>query len=95
MSGLQGYTDRRVLAILQDGRTIIGTLSGHDVKSNIILSDAVERVYSTDDGVEEVPLGLYLVKGEQIVLIGEVDAEVDAKTPQSEIRAEPIPPIRW
>lgn len=43
-----------------------GTLAGSDMKVNVILSDAVERVYSPDEGVEEVPLGLYLVKGEQM-----------------------------
>lgn len=36
------------------------------MRFNIILSDAVERVYSADQGVEEAPLGLYLVKGEQM-----------------------------
>lgn len=35
-----------------------------DAKSNIILSDSTERVYSPDEGVEEVPLGLYLIKGD-------------------------------
>lgn len=35
-----------------------------DAKSNIIMSDSTERVYSTDEGVEEVPLGLYLIKGD-------------------------------
>jgi len=95
MSGLAGYANRRVLLVMHDGRTIVGTLAGSDMKFNVILSDAAERVYSLDEGVEEVPLGLYLVKGEQIVMIGEVDAELDAKTPLSEIRAEPIPHIRY
>ena len=39
-------------------------LSGFDQKSNIVLADSKERVYSLDEGVEEIPLGLYLVKGE-------------------------------
>ncbi|KAG8883009.1 hypothetical protein FRB97_007383 [Tulasnella sp. 331] len=95
MSALTGYVDRRVLLIMHDGRTIVGTLAGSDMKVNVILSDAVERVYSPDEGVEEVPLGLYLVKGEQIVLIGEVDAEKDSKTPLSDVRADPIPHIRY
>lgn len=41
-------------------------LAGFDQKSNIVLSDCKERVYSTDEGVEEIPLGLYLVKGETV-----------------------------
>lgn len=41
-------------------------LAGYDQKSNVVLSDSKERIYSTDEGVEEVPLGLYLVKGDMM-----------------------------
>ena len=43
-----------------------GIMAGFDQKSNVVLSDSKERVYSMDDGVEEIPLGLYLVKGDQM-----------------------------
>jgi LSM domain len=43
-----------------------GVLAGYDQKSNVVLSDSKERVYSIDEGVEEVPLGLYLVKGDMM-----------------------------
>ena len=43
-----------------------GVLAGFDQKSNVVLSDSKERVYSIDDGVEEIPLGLYLVKGDMM-----------------------------
>jgi len=29
----------------------------------------LERVYSLDEGVEEIPLGLYLVKGEMMFVV--------------------------
>ncbi|KAI0252483.1 hypothetical protein BJV78DRAFT_1124518 [Lactifluus subvellereus] len=95
MSSLQGYVDRRVLLVLQDGRAITGVLAGYDQKSNIVLSDSKERVYSMDEGVEEIPLGLYLVKGDMIILIGEIDEESDRTIDLSTIRADPIPPIRY
>ena len=41
-------------------------LAGYDQKSNVVLSESKERVYSLDEGVEEVPLGLYLVKGDMM-----------------------------
>ncbi|KAG6838626.1 hypothetical protein H0H87_002672 [Tephrocybe sp. NHM501043] len=69
MSSLQGYVDRRVLLILQDGRTIVGTMAGYDQKSNVVLADCKERVYSLDEPVEEVPLGLYLVKGDMVYVL--------------------------
>ncbi|KAI0266061.1 hypothetical protein BC834DRAFT_824060 [Gloeopeniophorella convolvens] len=95
MSSLQGYVDRRVLLVLQDGRAIVGVLAGYDQKSNVVLSDAKERVYSPDEGVEEIPLGLYLVKGDMIILIGEIDEELDRAADLSTIRAEPLAPIRY
>ncbi|KAI0052162.1 Sm-like ribonucleoprotein [Auriscalpium vulgare] len=95
MSSLQGYVDRRVLLVLQDGRAIVGVLAGYDQKSNVVLSDSKERVYSLDEGVEEVPLGLYLVKGDMIILIGEIDEDIDRSTDLATIRAEQLPPIRY
>ncbi|EMD35620.1 hypothetical protein CERSUDRAFT_116344 [Gelatoporia subvermispora B] len=95
MASLQGYVDHRVLLILQDGRAIVGVMAGFDQKSNVVLSDSKERVYSMDEGVEEIPLGLYLVKGDQIVLIGELDDAVDQSVDLSTVRAEPLPPIRY
>jgi U6 snRNA-associated Sm-like protein LSm8 len=44
-------------------------LAGYDQKSNVVLSDSKERIYSTDEGVEEVPLGLYLVKGDMMYVL--------------------------
>ncbi|KZS96297.1 LSM-domain-containing protein [Sistotremastrum niveocremeum HHB9708] len=95
MSSLQGYVDHKVLLILQDGRAIVGTLAGFDQRSNVVLSDSKERVFSLEEGVEEVPLGLYLVKGDMIALVGEVDAAIDESVDLSTIRADPIPPIRY
>ncbi|EHS63902.1 uncharacterized protein PGTG_20884 [Puccinia graminis f. sp. tritici CRL 75-36-700-3] len=86
--------DKRVLVITQDGRTITGELKGFDQTTNIILSDSVERVYSSDEPMEEVPLGLYIVRGDHISVIGELDVEADAKIDWSSIRAEPLDEIR-
>ncbi|KIJ28175.1 hypothetical protein M422DRAFT_37418 [Sphaerobolus stellatus SS14] len=95
MSTLQAYVDQQVLLILQDGRSIVGTLRGFDQRANVVLSDSKERIYSIDEGVEEIPLGLYLVKGDMITLIGELDTALDSAVDLSTIRAEPIPPIRY
>lgn len=73
----------------------MGVMAGYDQKSNVVLSDTKERVYSMEEGVEEIPLGLYLVKGDQIVLIAELDDALDQSVDLSTIRAEPLPPIRY
>lgn len=41
-------------------------MAGFDQKSNVVLSESKERVYSMEEGVEEIPLGLYLVKGDMM-----------------------------
>lgn len=38
-----------------------------------MLADSKERVYSIDDAVEEIPLGLYLVKGDMVYVVHPVD----------------------
>ena len=44
-------------------------MAGFDQKSNVVLSDSKERVYSMEEGVEEIPLGLYLVKGDMVYVL--------------------------
>ncbi|WOO79564.1 U6 snRNA-associated Sm-like protein LSm8 [Vanrija pseudolonga] len=55
-----------VQVILYDGRVIVGRLKGNDNFCNLILSDSVEREYSSDKGVEMIPLGLYMIKGDNV-----------------------------
>lgn len=43
---------------------IVGMLRGVDNVGSVIMSGCVERIYSIDAGVEEVPLGLYIVRGD-------------------------------
>lgn len=43
-----------------------GKLKGNDNFCNLILSDSVEREYSSDKGVEMIPLGLYMIKGDNM-----------------------------
>ncbi|ORY92861.1 hypothetical protein BCR35DRAFT_274014 [Leucosporidium creatinivorum] len=93
MSALTAYVDKKVLVITQDGRTIVGELKGFDQTTNVILSHSSERVYSIDEGVEQVELGLYVVRGDNITLIGELDPEADAQVDLSTIRADPIQEI--
>lgn len=45
-------------------------------------------------GVEQVPLGLYFVRGDNVAVVGEVDEDLDANTDLSALRAQPLRPIR-
>lgn len=70
---------------------LVGTLIGNDQVQNLILNDATERVYSMDEPVEEVPLGLYIIRGDNICIVG----ELDASTPlSSDLKANALPAIQ-
>ena len=58
--------DHYVCIMTNDGRQIVGVLKGLDQKLNVVLEDCKERVFSTDEGIEEVPLGLYIVRGDNV-----------------------------
>lgn len=59
-------SSEQVLMITQDGRVIVGTLKGFDSAGSVILAGSVERIFSSDAGVEEVLLGLYIVRGDSM-----------------------------
>ncbi|EJT46997.1 u6 snRNA-associated sm-like protein lsm8 [Trichosporon asahii var. asahii CBS 2479] len=84
-----------VIVILYDGRIIVGRLKGNDNYCNLILSDSVEREYSADKGVEMISLGLYMIKGDNVALIAEVDEDKDGSLDYSEIMADPLPEIKY
>lgn len=73
-----------------DGRVIVGQLRGYDQLQNLILCNCHERVFSTDAPVELVPLGLYVIRGDNIVLIYEIDETLDAKIDLNTLRAKPL-----
>ena len=60
--------DKRLMVILRDGRKYVGILRSFDQFSNIVLSDAVERII-VDRQFGDIPLGLYIVRGENVVLM--------------------------
>ncbi|KAI8378006.1 uncharacterized protein BYT42DRAFT_572430 [Radiomyces spectabilis] len=89
MSLLQPYVDRSVLVVTLDGRVLVGTLRGTDQTANVILEKCQERVFSSE-GTEIVPLGLYLIRGDSICTIGEIDTEKDEELDITQIKADPL-----
>ena len=75
--------DTRVLVVLRDGRNLVGVLRSFDQFSNIVLQDTAERRV-VNGMYGDIPLGIYIVRGENIVLLGEINEEVEAA--QSHLR---------
>jgi U6 snRNA-associated Sm-like protein LSm8 len=91
---LDAYVNKSVNIVTADGRIIIGTLRGFDQAINIILDDSHERVFSGTDGVEQVLLGLYIIRGDNVALIGEIDEDLDKSIDFSRLRADPLQPSK-
>ena len=90
---MEYYVDKITQVVTNDGRNIVGVLKGFDQTTNIILDECHERVFSATAGVEQVVLGLYIIRGDNIAMIGEVDEGADAELDLDAIVAEPLKPV--
>lgn len=57
--------------VLRDGRKLFGILRSYDQFGNLTLEDTIERLY-VDLEYAEDNLGPFLVRGENVVLVGEL-----------------------
>ena len=67
------FLTEAICVITGDGRIITGELVGNDQVQNLIINEAQERVYSEDSPVETVDLGLYVIRGDNVCMIGDFD----------------------
>ncbi|WMV35668.1 hypothetical protein MTR67_029053 [Solanum verrucosum] len=80
-----------------------GVLRGFDQATNLILDESHERVYSTKfavdvkqdalEGVQQLVLGLYIIRGDNISVVGELDEDLDSNLDMSKLRAHPLKPV--
>ncbi|KAI3777923.1 hypothetical protein L1987_47726 [Smallanthus sonchifolius] len=66
--------DKKLLVLLRDGRKLLGILRSFDQFG------AYERVIVSDLYCD-IPLGLYVIRGENVVLIGELELEKEELPP--------------
>jgi len=64
--------DKRVMVVLRDGRTLIGYLRSLDQFANLLLTQTIERIHVRDK-YGDIDRGVFLIRGENVVLCGEVD----------------------
>ncbi|CAN4096508.1 unnamed protein product [Withania somnifera] len=79
-SSLASYLDRKILILLRDGRELLGTFRSFDQYANIVLDGTSERVM-VGNLYCDIPLGLYIVRGENVMLIGEQEFDEEELTP--------------
>ncbi|XP_077975664.1 U6 snRNA-associated Sm-like protein LSm1 [Styela clava] len=68
--------DKKQLVVLRDGRTLIGILRSIDQFANLVIHRTIERIH-VGKKYGDIPRGIFVVRGENVVLLGEVDGEMD------------------
>ncbi|KAI0013269.1 Sm-like ribonucleoprotein [Xylariaceae sp. FL0662B] len=95
---LLDLTDKKLLVCLRDGRKLVGILRSWDQFANLVIQDTVERTYvTTSEPSSPQPsgfyadksLGIFLVRGENVLLLGEIDLDKDDIPPAGFEKAEP------
>ncbi|XP_057658466.1 U6 snRNA-associated Sm-like protein LSm1 [Diorhabda carinulata] len=81
--------DKKLMVLLRDGRTLIGYLRSVDQFANLVLHQTIERIHvGTEYG--DIPRGVFIVRGENVVLLGEIDAEKEGELPLTEVSVDNI-----
>ncbi|XP_041046892.1 U6 snRNA-associated Sm-like protein LSm8 [Carcharodon carcharias] len=89
-SALETYFNHTAAVVTADGRMIVRTLKRFDQAINLILDESHERVLRSQQGVEQVVLGLYTVRGDNVAVIGEIDEKTDPALDLGNTRVEPL-----
>ncbi|KAG0030037.1 N(alpha)-acetyltransferase 38, NatC auxiliary [Podila clonocystis] len=90
---VRDFVDQPVFVYLTDGRTLVGTFLGYDQAMNVILTDTHERLFSSTEPMKSVPIGVYVIRGETIAIIGQLDEELDEAADYENMRTEPLDPV--
>ncbi|KAI0565962.1 LSM domain containing protein [Gracilaria domingensis] len=81
-ASLYEQLDKLVLVCLRDGRNFFGWLRSFDQYANLILDNTVERL-SVDHMYADVPMGIFVIRGENVMLLGEVDEQKELRVGDS------------
>lgn len=86
-------TIEKVLILTVDGRTLLGTLLSTDQLTNLVLTNTVERIIRTpedDEPSSQIEHGLYLIRGDNVVICAEVDEKIDGEIDWAKVKGEVI-----
>lgn len=81
--------DKKILVVLRDGRTLIGFLRSVDQFANLVLHRTIERIY-VGKQYGDIPRGVFVVRGENVELLGEIDLQNEGNLPLEEVSVDDI-----
>eukprot|EP01134_Creolimax_fragrantissima_P006998 CFRG6998T1 len=90
---LEEIVEKTVSVITQDGRQLVGQLKGYDQNVNVILRNCHERVYHPSEPFQKVEMGMYILRGDNLALIGELEEEEDAAQDFDQLHGESLKPV--
>ncbi|KAF8745539.1 hypothetical protein AX14_006862 [Amanita brunnescens Koide BX004] len=73
-----------MLVVLRDGRKLHGVLRSYDQFANLVLEDTYERIYHGNTFAQDWR-GLFLIRGENVVLLGEIDLDTEDDIPLRQV----------
>jgi len=82
----------KMLVVLRDGRKLLGVLRSYDQFANLVLEDTTERVYSGSTYADE-HVGIFLIRGENVVLLGEIDLDQEDELPLKPVSPMVLKPL--
>ncbi|XP_041980372.1 U6 snRNA-associated Sm-like protein LSm1 [Aricia agestis] len=81
--------DKKLMVLLRDGRTLIGYLRCVDQFANLVLHKTIERIHVGQE-YGDIPRGIFIVRGENVVLLGEIDKDKEDNLPLTEVSVDDI-----
>ncbi|CAH4033968.1 U6 snRNA-associated Sm-like protein LSm1 [Pieris brassicae] len=81
--------DKKLMVLLRDGRTLIGYLRCVDQFANLVLHKTIERIHVGKE-YGDIPRGIFIVRGENVVLLGEIDKDKEDNLPLTEVSVDDI-----
>ncbi|KAK2727231.1 U6 snRNA-associated Sm-like protein LSm1 [Artemia franciscana] len=81
--------DKKLMVVLRDGRTLIGYLRSIDQFANLVLHRTIERIHVGKE-YGDIPRGVFIIRGENVELCGEIDPIKEERLPLKEVSVEEI-----
>jgi len=89
-SYIEGLIDQVILVITNEGRVFTGVLKSFDQSINMVISECYEKVYSIEEGVNFIKMGVYMIRGDNVTMVSEVDELLEKQIDYSQIKAEQL-----
>ena len=94
-SELEKLINQEVYAVAADGRCYNGLLKCFDQTTNIVIENCKERLHDQRKDYHEPYMGTFLLRGENVVAICEVNKTEASKFDNNLLSGENIPSVQY